>query len=287
MGYKEFFPIDVDTVNVLFKCNCGEEVYSEEISVPFPNIEAEKSSDSHNSEEGLAICEYCGAEYEISVSAGFADGYVEIQNIDDEDILFIEENSTIRDEYVDSQIEAMLSSSDSFHSFEFEMENLSALNELSLDDPILEKTLRRQVFSGAITCLEDYLSTTLVNQVLNNKDHFKAFVKTFHNITNRKFGLNEIYEKLDQIEGIVKTELVDVIYHDLPKVKGMYKSTLNVELPPIEVLMKIIKTRHDMVHRNGKDKQGNEVDISKISVSHIINTVKDFVHKIEEQIKKL
>ncbi|MBO1882878.1 hypothetical protein J4N46_00100 [Capnocytophaga sp. Marseille-Q4570] len=44
--------------------------------------------------------------------------------------------------------------------------------------------------------------------------------------------------------------------------------------------MKIVINRHHMVHRNGKDKDGNEIILD-------INNVNDVIYKVEEFIKKI
>ena len=77
-----------------------------------------------------------------------------------------------------------------------------------------------------------------------------------------------------------------MIYHDLPKVKVMYKDCLKITFPDIAELMKAIKIRHDMVHRNGKNKEGEEIEMSKSMVSDVITKVEIFVKAIDEEITK-
>lgn len=287
MGYTDFFPFGTESIEVRFKCDkCGSEVHSDSIRVPSPDFTAEKASDSYNDNDGYAVCPECEKEFNIWVNAGYSDGYVEIDDIADEDIIEVIENQEELDDYYEEQIETSLSVSNFIALFNSEINNLKELNRTDLGNEDLQKTLQRQLYSGAITCLEDYLSTTLINEVLNDDENFKNFVRTYHGIRNRKFSLNEIYEKLEQIKTTVKKELVDVIYHDLPKVKGMYEDTLKIEFPDISELMKIIKHRHDMVHRNGKDKDGNEIIISKETIDKTINTVETFVNELERKIRE-
>lgn len=284
MGYTEFFPFGNKSVTVEFDCDeCGTRVKSEEIGIPSPNYAAEKASDSHNENDGYAVCENCNKNFDVYVYAGYADGYVEVNDVDSIQVHEIEDEL---DEYYEEQIDAILSSP--YYDFFFldEIEKLKALNDIDLGNDELQETLRRQIFSGAITCLEDYLSTTLIQKVLSSEENFKQFVKTFRNIKNRKFDLSEIYDKLDSIRDIVKKELVDVIYHDLPKVKGMYHDTLGIDFPDIGGLMKAIKTRHDMVHRNGKNKEGEKIEITKELVTEVIGKVELFVKDIDEKITK-
>jgi len=286
MGYSEFFPFGNKSVTVEFDCDeCGNRVESEEIGIPSPNYAAEKASDSHNENDGYAVCENCDKNFDVYVYAGYADGYVEINDVDDESIQVHEIEDEL-DEYYEEQIDAIIHSLNFINQFNKELNNLKQLNEVDLGNDELQETLRRQIFSGAITCLEDYLSTTLIQEVLNNEDNFKQFVKTFRDIKNRKFDLSEIYDKLDKIRDIVKKELVDVIYHDLPKVKGMYHDTLGIDFPDIGDLMTAIKTRHDMVHRNGKNKEGEKIEITKDVVIDVIAKVETFVTEIDEKITK-
>ncbi len=282
MGYTEFSPFGNKSVTVEFECvKCGARVESEEIGIPPPNYAAEKASDSHNENDGYAVCENCSIDFDVYVYAGYADGYVEINDIDS---FLVHEIENELEEYYEEQIDAILSSP--YYDFYFldEIEKLKALNDIDLGKEKLQETLRRQVFSGAITLLEDYLSTTLIQKVLNDDNNFKQFVKESPSIRKRKFNLSEIYDKLDSIRDIVKKELVDVIYHDLPKVKRMYDYSLGIDFPDIGNLMKLIKTRHDMVHRNGKNKEGEKIEITKELVDEVIESVKVFVQKIDEKI---
>lgn len=286
MGYCEFSPWGNKSVTVEFDCdNCGHRVISEEIGIPTPNYMAEKASDSHNENDGYAVCEECDKNFDVHVYAGYADGYVDIDDVDDETIVVNEiTDERELDYYIEEQIDAIIGSLNFIDIFNKDISNLKQLNDIDLDNPDLQETLRRQIYSGAITCLEDYLSTTIIQEVLNKEECFKNFVKTYHGIKNRKFDLSEIYDKFDKLRDIVKIELVEVIYHDLPKVKGMYQDTFQIEFPEIGDLMKVIKTRHDMVHRNGKNKEGEKIELTKELASDVIDKVEKFVQDIESKL---
>lgn len=283
MGYCEFSPWGNKSVTVEFDCdNCGHRVISEEIGIPTPNYMAEKASDSHNENDGYAVCDECDKSFDVYVYAGYGDGYVDIDDVDDETIIVNEiTDERELDYYIEEQIDAIIGSLNFIDVFNKDISNLKQLNDVDLGNPELQETLRRQIYSGAITCLEDYLSTTIIQEVLNKEEFFKNFVKTYRGIKNRKFDLSEIYEKFDKLRDIVKMELVEVIYHDLPKVKGMYRDTFQIEFPEIGELMKAIKTRHDMVHRNGKNKEGERIELTKELTSDVIDKVEKFVQDIE------
>jgi transcription elongation factor Elf1 len=84
MGYTNFFPHGNKSVIVRFTCDkCGNDVESEEIEIPTPNSAAEKESDSYSENEGGAVCKNCGKDFNVNVYAGYADGYVRIDDVDD------------------------------------------------------------------------------------------------------------------------------------------------------------------------------------------------------------
>lgn len=282
MVYKDFHPFGTAYIKVEFKCKvCKEAVMSEELGLPHPNYMAERASDSHNTTSRYMVCENCEEEYSVDISVGYSDAYIEIMELDDDtDIKIIE----IPEEYIDEQIDTFLQSEDVLTMFQEEIDKLKKLNNIDLQDVELQYVLRRQIYSGVITCLEDYLSTTLIKNVLNDKMLFRKFVETYENIKNRKFSLNEIYKNLDKLEQIVKGELLDIIYHHLPKVRNIYGNVFGIKFPKIEEVMTIVNNRHHMVHRNGKDKEGNALSLGKEEVDRVIDIVEDFIKEIDEQI---
>lgn len=282
MTHEYFSPFGTSFIELEFECDsCHHIIKTDAFAVPMPNFMAEKASDSYSTNDEWTVCESCGKEFNVDINAGYGDGYVEVYEIDDNTLIKVTEISEEYDKYIDEQIETYLLTSNFLQVFDTEIKKLRDLNNLSLGDSELEKTIRKQIYSGSITCLEDYLSTTLINKVLDDEDLFKRFVRTFKDIQERKFSLSEIFEKQEQLKDIVKKELLDIIYHDLPKVKGMYEDTFEIEFPKIKDVAKIVSNRHNMVHRNGKDKEGNEIALDKESINDVIAKVEGFIHEID------
>ncbi|MHB8260163.1 MAG: hypothetical protein ACYDCN_06560 [Bacteroidia bacterium] len=281
----EYSPFGTESVIVKFTCDkCGHEVTSEELGVPSPNFSAETASDSYNDNDGFAVCSHCNKEFNITIWASYAGGYIDIDDISDEDVINVIENYEKLDEYYEQQIDAILFNLNSLETFQREITNIKQLNDIAIEDKALEKTFKRQLFSGAVTCMEDYLSDKLINSVLNDDELFKSFVRTFKGIRDRKFSLSEIFVKQEQLKDIVKKELLEIIYHDLPKVKGMYEGTFKIQFPEIADLTKIVLQRHDMVHRNGKSKDGTIIEVSKEIISGAICKVEKLVKELDEKI---
>ena len=215
-----------------------------------------------------------------------------IQEVSDFDSIYGEEcyycgKSREEEDEERHHLDAILSDTEFFNTFQKEILNIRKLNELTLDDQNLEKTLKKQLFVGTIACMETYLSDAFIVTTLSKKEYLKAFVKTFRNFMKEKFELNKIFDVHKEIEKRAEKEMLDVIYHDLPKVKGMYKDTLNITFPELRKIVKSVHTRHDLAHRNGKTKDSTEVRIDKEIVARNLNEIERFISEIDKQLKLL
>lgn len=148
----------------------------------------------------------------------------------------------------------------------------------------LTTILNRQTFVGVIGAMETFFSDAFINLVLDNKFNFRMFVQTHPEFSKRKFELKEIFEKHQELSDIVKKVLLDTIYHNLGTVKQMYQDTLYIKFPDISKCMKHVKTRHDLVHRNGKTKDGDAVVVDRES---IIKASDDIIEMVELVMKEL
>ena len=249
--YIEFFPIVNSTIKLEFKCNnCQSIIKTEEFYLPYPNYMAEKASDSHVIIEEFAVCENCGKDFTIGISVGYADAYAYIEELDDEDDVNVIEIQDKYDEFIDEQIDSFLATFTTFSSFNKEISNLRKLNVLK-------------------------------NKVLKDDSLFRRFVETYKGFKDKKFSLNQIFMQQEELRKKVKRTLLDIIYHNLDKIKGIYENTFEIKFPDIDAMMKIINNRHHMVHRNGKDKDGKEIALDTESVEKVISTVEEFIKSIE------
>ena len=79
---------------------------------------------------------------------------------------------------------------------------------------------------------------------------------------------------------IVKKELLNIIYHDLDKVKSITETSFKIKFPDIAEASKLVKMRHDIVHRNGKNKKGEEIIVDKKKVTEAIDTIEASVSEV-------
>ncbi len=86
--------------------------------------------------------------------------------------------------------------------------------------------------------------------------------------------------------------LRSILYHDLAKVDFLYRTALDApvlgEKEDNDKLFKAITYRHDCVHRNGRDKEGNRLTVfTKAYVQEIAVVMRSLVDRIERKISPL
>lgn len=182
------------------------------------------------------------------------------------------------------EFEAIIANKGYYDSFQKEVSNLEKLNSISLENQDLESVLKRQLYISAIGTLETFLSETFVNQTDERPEYFKRFIETFPDFSKRKFALNEIYSHYENLKTTARKEMLKVIYHNLDVVQNMFIATFNINFPEIDELSKLIATRHDLVHRNGKTKEGEEVILDKESITDLLNITSAFVESISVEL---
>ncbi|MEZ2238480.1 hypothetical protein [Microcoleus sp.] len=191
------------------------------------------------------------------------------------------------EDYTDKdQLEAILSNTDFYLTFLDEIGSLRVLNKLRVSDPKAKRTMSRNLYIGVIACLETYLSDAFINTVLSNENYLRSFFTSFKDFREQKLGMNEIFDLASKKEEIAKKAMLEVIYHNLPKVSKMYEGTLDIEFPKFSEIQKAVSIRHDLVHRNGKTKDGIESSINSIMVEDVISKVESFISEIDQKLKE-
>lgn len=149
----------------------------------------------------------------------------------------------------------------------------------------IENSFYKMIYASIITLLETYLHDTFVKKVYigNSMD---TFLNKNTDILNKKYTLCEIYKQYNLINQEVQNYLSDILWHNLSKINMLYKSTFDVPLPPFGNLIKAITRRHDIVHRNGKDKHDIECYTYRKDVIELIDIVDNFIEQLEQNFEE-
>jgi len=183
-------------------------------------------------------------------------------------------------DYVNDQFDAITESRIGVKEFEKSIDEIYKLSSILKEGDDLKKLLNRQVFISIIGTLETFLSETFLRLVFENNSYFQSFIESHPIFKSQKFELRDLFKKQNEIRGIAKKVILDTIFHNLSTVSQMYKNTFEIEFPDIEKLSKFVFIRHDLVHRNGKTKDGEELAIDDELIKALIDETKDFSEKV-------
>lgn len=279
---KSLYPdLVLETENLLIACKACSIMKANK----FPIDEDGKPLLIHPAKEDFS-------EHIIQLDNGYLEGKTERGEVTI-DTLQLNRESLIKQrvlDVIDMEFDKnmQLSNDEIYETFQNNIEHIKMLNLLGLEeDENLKKYIKYMLYSNVITTLETYLCDRFVFLVQSNNKHLRNFVQSFHGFKNQKFSINEIFIEYDEIKNKSNNAMKDVLYHDLPKVSGMYRDTFGIKFPEFSKVYKSINIRHDLVHRNGKTKEGDFHTIDKDLIIQVIENCMDFVNLLEEELKQV
>jgi hypothetical protein len=167
---------------------------------------------------------------------------------------------------------------------------IESIKLLSHQSPLLkedfQQSLDRMLYVHIITAMESYLSDAFTNVVLSDELNVRKLVEKTPELWTRTLNLGDIFLRLDSLNSEVQKYLMELIYHRLDKVRELYRHTLNIQFPEdLSSIFKAIINRHDIIHRNGKRKDGSTLTITSEDVSFLLDEVTSFVKEVDKQLK--
>lgn len=151
--------------------------------------------------------------------------------------------------------------------------------------------INRMVFVQQVTALEAYLSDTLIKSCSSDDRIVKKILSKNKQLIKEKYTLEEIASNPSLVKDKVLEFLYKITFHNLRQVIPLYMHAFDINiLEPLSddqksQLFSAILHRHDCVHRNGYDKDGNQLDVfTKQYVLEVANISKAIVDQIRKKL---
>lgn len=159
---------------------------------------------------------------------------------------------------------------------------IQELSDSQPDNP----SLQRMCYASIITAMEAYLGDILKREIFSRPAVKQLFVSSYEPFKKQKIHLAELYSKLSVIDAEIKDALDGLSLHKIETAKNIFSSTLLTEFPESSMpfLGAAVKRRHDIVHRNGKDTEGELLCIGHNDVTELVREVELFTRSIDRQI---
>lgn len=268
-------------MDISFVCECGE-LIENTVYVQDPDFSAEKSRDSQTDSWQEVCCPSCEKEHVVQVTNTFSGAMASIDNgsieVNYEMPYYPDDESDELYWYIHSQ---------THHDI---LENHLKSVRTLLDIEVPSETsfsLLVMLHGHVVSAIEGYLAGIFIHKVTNSEALTKKLVETDPEFSKRTFTLKEIFEKQSNLKVTVATYLRELIFHNLKKVKPMFKDVLGHDFGNISWLFKDVLKRHDCVHRAGYDKDGVAIDVSKNSILELLSNVEKLAADVEKTVTQL
>lgn len=274
------------TTSIRFQCpECGKRA-SIEAAVPEVDYSYDRLSDSLSEDDIELECPHCGSSFEAHVQNSPSHCAVELTEypnvrVEADDAPWPapspEDESWLND---DVPKEPFMVFEDAYHRLVDIIAEYGEGGRGTL--PHSADVINRMVYAAIIGAMEAFLGDTLTNTVAGNKAFLDRLLKKDHELSKMSISLSEISSNPNVVLERTREHLASLIYHNLAKIGNLYRIVLDgIEILPAPDLrarlMKAVKTRHDIVHRNGKDVDGRQVALPTVLVIKTMDDVRTFV----------
>ncbi len=168
---------------------------------------------------------------------------------------------------------------DPYSIFNEHIDDIRRLSAVRNNDLQIQQKYFGMLFSNTVTTFEIFISDTLVQTLHENEELRNKFLNSVNIKTIIKDRLMAEYEKY-------WSEIVEIIYSitfsNSKKLIKNFCEIQNVQISKINIqeLDKISLTRNDIMHRNGKNKRGEENPMDESALEWCILTVLDIVKSL-------
>jgi hypothetical protein len=160
-----------------------------------------------------------------------------------------------------------------------EIQQLLKKNEINT-----ESTLLKFMYSSIISIFETYLFDLFINIVNSNPSILRKVVEDYKIFDREKIEKSNVFKEYDEIKNAVIKELQKINYHNINVITPLFKKSLSIDFSnQINGLSKMIEIRHDIVHRNGEDFNGNKHNIKLQQIDLLIKKVNEIVNYINKE----
>lgn len=185
------------------------------------------------------------------------------------------------EDFDDYLVEEIVLNSKYHHYFGVSMSFVANLLESNVNT-LLESRFHRLLYANVITALETYLSDAFIYTVLSDEEMLRKLVENDKYFQKKKIRMSEIFDEYESLNKQVKEYLMTITWHNLPRAKSLFDITFGIIFPSeMTLLIAAVLKRHDIVHRNGKNRDGKELLFKKQDVKDLVTTATSFVDSID------
>ncbi|CAN2040781.1 RiboL-PSP-HEPN domain-containing protein [Candidatus Magnetomoraceae bacterium gMMP-15] len=147
-----------------------------------------------------------------------------------------------------------------------------------------DKFHNKLYYSNVISLMEKYLYDLFIYKIKSDRNALVTLgtQNKFNNVS-----LKIPYLLHNSVEEFIINAMKNIVWHRLNDIDVFYKKVLRIQFNLNREILNILKTRHDIVHRNGFDLDGNMVEITDQKLETCINLINQFILDIDKKYQAL
>jgi hypothetical protein len=176
---------------------------------------------------------------------------------------------------------AISANADAHHTFTGAIATIREI--MRMVPPPVAELIHPLLYANAITALEVYLADTFINKVVGDEESLRKFFAGTHGVTKKNVRL-EAFPTRESAIASAKTALMKISWHNVERAESLYRETLGIAFPEaVAALAPAVAIRHDIVHRNGKSKEGITHKLIGQEVEDLITAASVLVETVERE----
>lgn len=180
----------------------------------------------------------------------------------------------------EGELEWDIISSDQLTTLHSHLESVDILLKTEFDEETKFNVLV-MLHAHIVAAMEHFLSSTFIHKVTNSPEHTRKLIESDPEFGSRKFTLNKIFLKQEELKVTVASYLKSLIFHDLKKVKPMYRDVIGFDFGNVSWLFTAVLLRHDCAHRAGYNKEGDKINLTVKSIEDLMRNCKELSESID------
>ncbi|NTG36983.1 hypothetical protein G6K91_22280 [Agrobacterium rhizogenes] len=274
-------------LKITFICpneECEAEI-EDHVEDTFFDWTADSMSDGISQATSHVTCQECDTEYKVEVVATGGEKQAKIEDHPDVPVDFADDTF----EPYDLDYEDYLAQFEPTNPEEVFEKSLYDIDEILISTPqasLSRQAFLRMLYLQYVVALEAYLSDRMISIIISDEQKLVALVGSLPGLRDQETKFIEVAKKRSFAVDTTKAYLQAFSFHAIDKVEKMFKAVLGQSLFENGDIEKevttMINTRHDLVHRNGRNPAGKQTSLTEQDLKRAKELVRSVFTRVEK-----
>ena len=169
--------------------------------------------------------------------------------------------------------------------YDSSIEDIIYFLNYEIEDDRASLTRYKYSYVGVFATLEYFLCGICRIYIIQKEEYMEKFLQNNKAYKDQKFPLSKIFSEYKSIKESVDKYICDIVYHNTDTVHNIFKSVFDIDIN-MEQIKPFIPIRHDIVHRNGRSKDGNNIYVTKSLIFDLIKCANGIVQQVYDGFKE-